>query len=437
MFIKNRLYIAVLGIVLCFIAGYVSVVLFTLAQLLLSVTLVLCAYEIVLLYFVKKNAVTCWRECPERFSNGDENEIRLHLSNAYPFPVKMEIIDELPPQFQIRDLLFLFNMRKKEDKVLKYNIRPVKRGVYQFGIIHVFVSCKIGFISRRFKTGKPGKVKVYPSFIRLKEYELLAAGNQLNLQGNKKIRKIGQQLEPDQIKDYVKGDDYRFINWKATARRSKLMTNVFQDERDQNLYCLIDKGRTMQSAFENMTLLDYSINSALALSYVAMLKGDKSGLITFEKKPDSIVPAARKPVQLQLIQEALYYQNTSFSESDFQALYQTVHTHIKNRSLLIIYTNFDSAQAMQRQLRYLSMLAKRHNLLVVFFENTELEEIAARTPHNKTEIYETVVAEKLEYEKTAIIHTLRQHNILSLLTHPNDLTTHVINRYLDIKAREM
>jgi uncharacterized protein (DUF58 family) len=419
------------------VAGYVSLFLFTLAQLLFLLLLVLCAYEIFLLYFVKKKAVNCWRECADRFSNGDENEIKLHLSNTYPFPVTLEIIDEVPPQFQMRDLLFHFQMKKREDKVLKYSIRPVERGVYRFEIINVFASTKIGLLNRRFTTGEPCEVKVYPSFVHLKEYELLASSNKLTQHGNKKIRKIGQQLEPDQIKDYIKGDDYRFINWKATARKSKLMTNVFRDERAQNMYCLIDKGRTMQSAFEEMTLLDYSVNASLALSYVAMLKGDKSGLITFERKTDAVVPATRNPIQMQAIQEALYHQTTAFYESDFQALYHTVNKHIKNRSLLIIYTNFDSVLAMHRQLRYLSMLAQRHSVLVVFFENTELEEIAGRAPRNKTEIYETVVAEKLEYEKTLIIHRLRQHNVMSLLTHPNNLTVSVINRYLDIKAREI
>ncbi|MDR0866187.1 MAG: DUF58 domain-containing protein, partial [Candidatus Symbiothrix sp.] len=299
MFIKTRFYIAVIAVVLCFVGGYVSIFMFTLAQLLLLLLLALCAYEIFLLYFVRKNAVSCWRECADRFSNGDANEIKLHLSNTYPFPVTLEIIDEIPAQFQQRDLLFLFELKKREDKVLKYFIRPVKRGVYRFGIINVFVSTKIGLLSRRFKLGERCEVKVYPSFIRLKEYELLASSNKLTQHGSKKIRKIGQQLEPDQIKDYIKGDDYRFINWKATARRGKLMTNVFRDERAQNMYCLIDKGRTMQSAFEGMTLLDYSINASLALSYVAMLKGDKSGLITFERKTDSVVPATRNPIQMQ------------------------------------------------------------------------------------------------------------------------------------------
>ena len=437
MFLNRRFYIAIFLIILCFVAGYASVFIFTLAQLLLFMLLILLIYEIIILYAGRKDAVKAWRECPERFSNGDLNEVKIHLTNRYPFSVNLEIIDELPPQFQIRDLSFLLKVNKRQDKILKYNIRPVRRGVYNFGQINVFVSSRIGFISRRFKVGNPCKVKVYPSFIHLKEYELIASSSKLTQFGAKKIRKIGQQLEPDQIKDYIKGDDYRFVNWKATARRGKLMTNVFRDERAQNMYCLIDKGRTMQSAFEQMTLLDYSINASLALSYVSMLKGDKSGLIAFERKVDTVIPASRKPVQMQMIQDALYHQQTAFYESDFQALYQAINKDIKNRSLLIIYTNFDSVQAMQRQLRYLSILAKRHSVLVVFFENTELEDMAGRFPKNKTEVYETVVAEKLEYEKKLIIHKLRQYNIMSLLTHPDNLTVNVINRYLDIKAREI
>jgi len=435
MFVNKRLYIAISVVVLCFILGYKSAFIFTVAQILLLVLIVLCINDFILLYLTQKKAISCTRECAERFSNGDENTVRLHLSNKYLFPVSLQIIDEIPDIFQVRDLLFSFKMNGREDKVLRYSLRPVKRGVYKFGKINVFASTKIGLISRRFKTGIPIDVKVYPSYIYLHQYELMATSNKLLLQGNKQIRKIGQQLEPDHIKEYVKGDDYRIINWKATARRNKLMSNVFQDERAQNVYCLIDKGRTMQSAFEGMTLLDYSINASLALSYVTILKGDKTGLLTFEKQIETMVPASRYLGQMGHIQDALYAQKTSFAESDFSALYQYVNKNIKHRSLLVIFTNFDSVPAMQRQLRYLSMLAKRHAILVVFFENTELQELAERQPKTKEEVYETVIAEKLEYEKTLIINKLRQHNILSLLTHPNNLTINTINKYLEIKAR--
>jgi len=436
MFINKRLYIAVGVIVLCFIAGYVSTFVFTLAQLLLLLLLVLCTYDVVMLYFsAGKKAIDCVRECTERFSNGDENKVQLHLFNNYAFPISLQIIDEIPDIFQMRNLFFHFKMNGKEDKVLTYSLRPVKRGVYQFGRINVFASTKIGLISRRFKTGIPCNVKVYPSYIYLKQYALQAATHKLTEQGNKRIRKIGQQLEPDHIKEYVKGEDYRTINWKATARRNKLMTNVFQEERAQNVYCLIDKGRTMQSASNGMTLLDYSINSSLALAYVATLKGDKAGLLTFEKQFDTFVVASRQPGQMLRIQEALYAQSTTFMESDFSALYQHVNQHIKNRSLLLVFTNFDSVPAMQRQLNYLSMMAKRHAVLVIFFENTELEELSKKQPQTKEDFYETVISEKLAHEKRMIINKLRQRNILSILTHPNNLTVNTINKYLEMKVR--
>ena len=436
MFIQKRLYITIVFIILCFIIGYVNILFFILAQIFLLLLLLLFGYEFFLLYFsAGKKPIDCIRQCSERFSNGDENEIRLHLSNNYHFTVSLQIIDEIPDIFQIRDLLFHLKINGKEDKVLKYSLRPVKRGVYKFGMINVFVITKFGLISRRFKTGTPCDVKVYPSYIYLKQYELQAATQKLKEQGNKLIRKTGQHLEPDHIKEYVKGDDYRVINWKATARRSKLMTNVFQQERAQNVYCLIDKGRTMQSASNGMTLLDYSINSSLALSYIAMFKGDKVGLLTFEKQLDTFISASRQSGQMQRIQEILYAQSTSFMESDFSALYQRVIQHIKNRSLLLLFTNFDSVPAMQRQLNYLSMIAKRHFVVVIFFENTELEELLKKQPQTKEDFYESVISEKLSHEKTMIINKLQQRNILSILTNPNNLTVTTINKYLEIKAR--
>ncbi len=435
MFINKRLYISVFVVIICFIAGYKSTFVFTLAQILLFFLLGLCIYDFSILFFSRKKAIVCTRECAERFSNGDENEIKLHISNAYPFEIYVEVIDEVPEIFQYRDLFFQFKMNAKDNRVLKYNLRPVKRGIYKFGNTNVFVSTGIGLISRRFKTAKPCEVKVYPSFAFLKQYEIQATSNKLVEHGHKRIRKIGQQLEPDHIKDYVKGDDYRVINWKATARRNKLMANVFQDERAQNVYCLVDKGRIMQSAFEGMTLLDYSINASLALSYVAMLKGDKAGLVTFERKFETMVAASKNPEQMHKIQESLYAQTTSFLESDFSSLYSHVNKYIKNRSLLLIFTDFDSLPAMQRQFGFLTMLAKKHTIIVIFFENTELRKLSEEEPQTKKEAYETVIAEKLAHEKTLIINKLRQANILSLLSYPNNLTVNVVNKYLEIKTR--
>ena len=189
------------------------------------------------------------------------------MESSYSHPVSLEIIDEIPFIFQKRDVDFQVKLGANEGKTVTYHLRPTHRGVYSFGHIRVFVTGKIGFISRRYTCAESLDIKVYPSYLMLHQYELLAISDNLTELGIKRIRRVGHHTEFEQIKEYVKGDDYRTINWKASARRHGLMVNVYQDERSQQIYNVIDKGRVMQQAFRGMTLLDYAINASLVLSY--------------------------------------------------------------------------------------------------------------------------------------------------------------------------
>ena len=243
-------------------------------------------------------------------------------------------------------------------------------------------------------------------------------------------------------KNYVVGDDYRTINWRATARRHQLMVNVYQEERSQQVFSVIDKGRMMQQTFLDMTLLDYAINASLVLSYVTVNKQDKAGLITFSDQFETFVPASRQPGQMQTLQEALYAEHTAFGETDYSALLAGLSRHVTRRSLLILYTSFTSIAALRRQLSYLRQLAMRHRLLVVFFEDEELRDFANPKPQTSNlkpqtteQTYQRVIAEKFAYEQRLIVHTLRQYGIQSLLTTPRNLSVDVINKYLEIKSR--
>ena len=269
----------------------------------------------------------------------------------------------------------------------------------------------------------------------LRQYELLAMSNNLKEMGIKRIRRIGNNADFEQIKDYIVGDDYRTINWRATARRHQLMVNVYQEERSQPVYSVIDKGRMMQQAFEEMTLLDYAINASLVLSYVAVNKQDKAGLITFSDQFGTFVQASRQQGQMQQLQEALYAEHTQFGETDYSALLAGLSRHVTHRSLLILYTSFTSMASMRRQLQYLRQLALRHRLLVVFFEDEELSSYLSSLPsHLSTEsVYQHVIAEKFAYEQRLIVQTLRQYGIQSLLTTPRNLSVDVINKYLEMK----
>jgi len=250
------------------------------------------------------------------------------------------------------------------------------------------------------------------------------------------MRKIGQSMEFEQIKEYVTGDDIRTLNWKASARKGGLMVNNFMDERSQQVYCIIDKGRLMKMPFGGLTLLDYAINSCLVLSNICLKKQDRVGVITFSNTIGTILAADRKPVQKDNILQLLYNQTTGFLESDFEMLYMQIRNRIKNRSLLILFTNFESLSGLNRQIDYLRSLASHHLLLVVFFENTELEKLTTSHATKVEDVYIKTIAEKFAFEKRLIAKELLKYGILSLLTSPQKLTVDTINKYLELKTRQ-
>lgn len=376
------------------------------------------------------------RKVPERFSNGDENPVTILLQNMYPFSIKAEVIDELPPQFQERNFSIKTVLKPGEEKELQYKLRPVERGAYFFGKLNVYVQSLLGLAERRFTSESGTMVPVYPSFLRMRQYQLIAEAAQTVQSGNKRIRKIGHSMEFEQIKEYVQGDDVRTLNWKATARKGSLMVNSYTDEKSQQVYCIIDKGRLMKMPFNGITLLDYAINASLVLCNVALQKQDKFGLISFDNKTGSTLLADRKPVQLEKVLQMLYNQQTGFLESDFELLYTRVRTWVKQRSLLILFTNFESLSGLHRQLPYLKRLAKYHLLLVVFFENTELSEKAEEDVKDLEGLYIKTIAGKFVHEKQLIVKELQNAGILSILSPPEKVTVNAINKYIEIKTRQ-
>ena len=389
----------------------------------------------VLFIFNAKNAILAQRILPEKLSNGDENPIKIDVKNNYIFKIRAKIIDEIPFQFQKRDFMIIKDIPSGKNAFFQYILEPKERGEYHFGSLNIFVSSPLSFVSKRFQFQKEANLPSYPSFIHLRKYELMALQNEFLLGGIKKIRKLGHTMEFEQIKEYVQGDDIRTINWKATSKQNKLMVNQYQDEKSQRIFMLIDKGRTMKMPFKGLSLLDYSINASMALSHIILKKGDRAGMMTFSKKAENKVAADNKSGQLRKISEALYNVQTNFFESDFNRLYQDVKFNINQRSLILLFTNFETLDAVNRQMKYLRGIAKNHLLVVVFFKNSELQELIHKNPENMQEIYDEIIAEKFEFEKKLIIQELKKYGIYTVYTLPENLTIEAINKYLEIKAR--
>lgn len=433
-YLNSLLFYVIMGIIVCFVTAQFIPSLYKACWLVLYITLGFIAVDFLLL-FASNQKFTAHRKTTEKFSNGDENPVIIEMESGYSFPVSIKVIDEIPEQFQVRNFEIKRKIAAGTADSFEYFLRPVERGEYYFGSLNIYVSSPLNLVCRKFIFDKGDMVPTYPSFIQLRKYDLMAFSNKLFQYGLKKIRRIGHTMEFEQIKDYVSGDDIRTINWKATAKKNQLMVNQFQDERSQNVYMVIDKGRVMKMPFNGLSLLDYAINSTLVLSNIILKKQDKAGMFTFSKKVENRVAAERRSSQMQRILETLYNIKTNFFESDFGRLYGDIKKNITQRSLILLYTNFETVDGLKRQLPYLKGIAQNHLLVVVFFENVELEQLIHTDAKHIRDVYDKVIAEKLAFEKRLIVNELKKYGIYSVLTKPENLTIDSINKYLEIKAR--
>lgn len=435
-FITIRFYALMIVVVILFVISFSYPYLFYVAQISLVSVLSLLIVDILVLH-VPGSYIKAKRKLPPTISLGDEFIVQIKTDSRLRLPVTVSMIDEAPYQLQMRKLQLKFEIGPEESKTVKYSIQPLERGKFEFGDIQMYLSSPLGIAQRRVTQPAAQTVAVYPSVLQMKKYELKVFAR-LNLtQGIKRVRRLGHSTEFEQIKNYVQGDDYRSVNWKATSRKSELMVNQYEDEKAQQVYCIIDKSRSMRMPFEGMTLLDHAINSALVMTNIALRKGDRTGLLTFGNKIGSKLQAEKNPSQLKRILEILYKQKTHFLEANYELLFYGVRNVIKGRSLVLLYSNFESMYSLQRALPLLRKINQQHLLVVIFFENTELKEASKMNAKNIKDIYLKTIAEKFTHEKQLIAQELRKHAIQTILTTPQNLSVDTINKYLELKSRGM
>lgn len=433
-FLTNRFFLIWFIAVVFFIISFSIEPLFAIGKLILLILFITTLIDFLLVKLFDKK-ISCTRKIPDVLPLGDETDIYLNIKNEQNILVRLEVIDELPAEFQKRDFSYKFSLSGDEEKELKYSIRPLTRGVYHFGNCNVFVSSLIGLVQLKIIFPLETEVGVYPSSIQVKKHELLLF-NKLHLNfGLKKMRKIGHSYEFEQIKNYVAGDDIRTINWKATGRRHQLMINQYGDEKSQQIYSILDKSRAMNMPFDGLSLLDYAVNTTLVISNTAIRKDDKAGVLTFNEKIGSFVKANKKPGQLKLISETLFREEESNYEANFELLYNAVSRLIKQRSLIILYTNFESYYTLERYLPILRKINHAHLLLVVVFRNIEIDRFSYEHAANTLEIYHKTIGKKFMSEKEKMVKELANYGIQSILTSPHELSTQTINKYLEFKAR--
>ncbi|MBL7814052.1 MAG: DUF58 domain-containing protein [Saprospiraceae bacterium] len=434
LYLTRRFFIAYGGVIFLFVLSYSFGWLMPFAQTAFVVVcgIVLADYG---LLFNSNTQVSASRRTPKLMSLGDPNRIFLDVVNRSNQRIKVSLVDEIPFQFQKRDFEMYISLAANEARRTEYELKPTERGEYHFGKINLFAESFLGLIQKRFQSDAEKMVPVYPSVIQMKNFELLALRQIAHQSGIKKIRRLGHSYEFEQIKNYVAGDDFRAINWRASGRRNALMVNQYEDEKAQQVYCIIDKSRVMRMPFDGLTLMDHSINAALVMSNIILQKKDKAGLLTFSDKLGSTLAADNSPNQLGRILHELYREKEGKGEASYELLYYAVRRLVRGRSLLLLFSNFESHFALERVLPTLRRLNNMHVLVVVFFVNTEIEELAKSDARTTEDIYHQTIAQKYRDEKTQMMQKLRQFGIQTILTKPEDLNINTINKYLELKSR--
>jgi uncharacterized protein (DUF58 family) len=433
-YLTSRFFQVMAAIIISLMLSYAFPFLFAFSKAALVLFLVICCIDTILL-FNKKVRVDVQRETPPVFSLGDNNPVPLRVHNRSPRKLRIRLVDELPEQFQQRNFQLDLILEAGGTQQTSYELRPVARGEYIFGKIHVFLTTTLGIVKRRISAPLDVNVPVYPSIIQMKKYELKTFARLATEYGVKNVRRIGHSYEFEHIKQYIRGDDYRSINWKATGRRAQLMVNQYEDEKSQQVYCIIDKSRIMHMPFHGLSLFDYAVNASLVIANIVLGKQDKAGLITFAEAPKALVKAERNRMQLKKILETLYKEKEGSVEANYESLYMTIRKFVSSRSLLFLYTNFESTYALQRVLPQLRKLNDQHLLVVIFFENTEITTSTSAQVDTLQDIYTQITAENYTLAKIQIAQQLKQFGIFSILTRPEHLTVTSINKYLELKSR--
>lgn len=371
----------------------------------------------------------------QKLSLGVENPITLTLHNRGRRTVTFWLRDEPPNEFKIESYIRDGQVLSRQAWQGRYMVVPRQRGDYRFGDLTLRWLGPLGLMMHQARIQAASNVKVYPNLLDVQRYDLLLRRNRLQEMGLRHSRQRGEGTEYERLREYLLDDDFRRINWKATARRGHPITIEYETERSQNIFLAIDTGRMMQSPVEQIAKLDYVINSALLLTYVAIGKGDKVGLVTFADQVGAFLSAGQGKGQFYKALELLYAIRPQPVEPDYHTGLNYLALKQRKRSLIVLFTDISGGRSMNDLVSHATVLQRTHLVLVVTIADPDVLAAAHQQPQTSLGAYQRAVAGQILEDRQLALDRLRQQGVLVLDAPANRLSTDVINRYLELKGQ--
>ncbi len=377
------------------------------------------------------------RQVDEKMSLGTDNQVEIILYSRTERMLHLQIKDDPPIEFETTRRQRSLRLGPYQTQRIIYRTVPQSRGDYQFGDIHIRGRSRLALSWWQRRVPARQQVRVYPDLLQVHRYELLARNIHLQQAGFRRMRRRGEGTEFESLRDYVPDDDFRDIDWKASARRNKPITREYEIERSQNVMLMIDAGRMMCGQLDGMSKLDYAINAALMLAYVASRQDDAVGMMVFAEAVNSFIPPRKGSVQIGRLVEELYAVQPTMTEPDYGAALTMLQSRSRKRSLVVIFTDIIDKQASRALLAYSGALYPHHLPLVVTIRDPRLEQTADLPPQQVSQVYQRAVAAGLLRDRSQALAALRQQGARVVDATPDELTVSAVNRYLDIKARQL
>jgi uncharacterized protein (DUF58 family) len=312
---------------------------------------------------------------------------------------------------------------------------PKARGRYEWGDVYVRYRSLLGFWERGRQAAAAAPADVFPNLESIERYHLLARSNRLDVLGIRQVKVRGGSSEFESLREYAFGDDTRKLDWKATARRSRLIVRNEQPERNQTVLLLVDCGRLMNAEVDGVAKLDHAVNTALLLAHVALARGDRVGLCTFSHKVHDWLAPRGSLAQNRLITRTLYDLRGDHTESDHGRCLKLVAARHPKRWLLVVLTDFVDATTASDMIAHLQLAGRRHLVLFAALKDPFLDRAADRDPATLQEGYRQAAAVDLLRERREVLERIRQTGGFALDADPTGLTPPVVNRYLEVVFR--
>lgn len=403
--------------------------------------LLLIAVTIDFFLLLPAKSFSCTRDLLRTVSQGKKQRVEIELWNFANRGCRLEVKDDLPPAFEADPPHFEAQVKAKSRLQFNYEFVCNDRGQSTLECVHLKVHSPLRLWQAYYQVSIASTVNVYPDMKQITEYDLLARTNRLSLMGVRRSRKIGQDNEFERLRDYSQDDNYRHIDWRATARRQTLTVRDFQTNQSQRVIFMVDCGRMMTGTANGISLLDHSLNAMLMLSYVALRQGDSVGLISFSDRIHNFTPAKGSVKQINHLLHASFNQHAQFVESRYDEAFLYLRTKCLKRSLVVLITNvIDEVNAIQIK-QYLSSLTGRHLPVGVLLRDRELfqaiDDYEAMPIPNRDTIYQAAAATEIVTWRDQLIRDLKHQGVLAMDVFPEHLTADLVNQYLEIKARHL